>query len=276
MIKLDLPKVSSTAIIFLLLAGSVSAVIIPKLSQPAYAHTFTADESASFLSVIKILQAESKLVQENFALDPTLAQSHAKAIINVVNGNHTFGVLPDEVSENNKRVAADVVKGANALQTAVNSKPPATQADIGTKINYLDGVLQEAITVRVPKAHVNDFAINAQVAKNLVNETLRQYGYAFGISKGNTAPAKSISNFSAFQSAQALSSQSQSVLNQAKSLIPKNETSAAMLSSTSKVATDIAQLKSGIDAKLPYQRIVSLVENTIYPDVNTAFHLKNK
>ncbi|HZC20823.1 MAG TPA: hypothetical protein VE223_04185 [Nitrososphaeraceae archaeon] len=276
MIKLDLPKVSSIAIIFLLLAGSVSAAIIPKLSQPAYAHTFTADESASFLSVIKILQAESKLVQENLASNPTLAQAHAKAIVNVVNGNHTFGVLPDEVSENNKRVAADIVKGANALRTAVNSKPSATQADIGTKLNYLDGVLQEAITVRVPKAHVNNFAINAQAVKNLVNETLRQYGYAFGMSKGNTAPASSISNMSAFQSAQALSSQSQSVLSQAKSFIPKNETSAATLSSISKVASDIAQLKGGIDTKLPYQRIASLVQKTVYPDINTAFHLKNK
>ena len=67
MIKLAPPKVKITAIIFLLLAGSVAAALIPKLNQPAYAHTFTGDESASFLSVIRILQAENNLVQTNLA-----------------------------------------------------------------------------------------------------------------------------------------------------------------------------------------------------------------
>ena len=161
--------------------------MIPKLNQPAYAHTFTGDESASFLSVIRILQAENNLVQTNLASNPTLAQEHAKAVIGVVNGNHTFGILPDEVSENNKRVASDVIRGANALQTTVSSKPAPTPADVGAKINYLNGILQEAVTVRVPKSHTINSTIIAQATKNLVNETLRQYGYAFGISKGNTA-----------------------------------------------------------------------------------------
>ena len=157
------------------------------MNQPAYAHTFTGDESASFLSVIRILQAENNLVQTNLASNPTLAQEHAKAVVGVVNGNHTFGILPDEVSENNKRVASDVIRGANALQTTVSSKPAPTPADVGAKINYLNGILQEAVTVRVPKTHTNNSTIVAQATKNLVNETLRQYGYAFGISKGNTA-----------------------------------------------------------------------------------------
>lgn len=57
---------------------------------------------------IKILQAEANLVQSNLASNITLAQDHAKVVVDVVNGNHTFGILPDEVSENNKRVANNV------------------------------------------------------------------------------------------------------------------------------------------------------------------------
>ena len=272
MIKLAPPKVKITAIIFLLLAGSVAAALIPKLNQPAYAHTFTGDESASFLSVIRILQAENNLVQTNLASNPTLAQEHAKAVVGVVNGNHTFGILPDEVSENNKRVASDVIRGANALQTTVSSKPAPTPADVGAKIDYLNGILQEAVTVRVPKSHTINSTIIAQATKNLVNETLRQYGYAFGISKGNTAASSSISNMSAFQSAQALSSQSESMLSQAKSLVPKNQTSIA--TSISKVATDLTQLKNSIDTKRPYDMVSKLVQKTIYSDLNTSFHLK--
>ena len=56
--------------------------------------------------VIKILQAEANLVQSNLASNVTLAQDHANSVVDVVNGNHTFGVLPDEVSENNKRGAS--------------------------------------------------------------------------------------------------------------------------------------------------------------------------
>ena len=273
MVKLVPPKVNSIAIIFILLAGSVAAALIPKLNQPAYAHTFTGDESASFLSVMKILQAENNLVKANLASNPTLAQEHAKAVVKVVNGNHTFGVLPDEVSENNKRVASDIIKGANALQTTVNAKTAPTPADVGAKINYLNGVLQEAVTVRVPKTHVNNSTINAQATKDLVNETLRQYGFAFGVSKGNSAAASSISNMSAFQSAQELASQSQSMLSQAKSLVPKNETS-TMTTSISKVATDLTQLKNSIDTKSPYDTVANLVQKAIYPGLDTAFHLK--
>jgi hypothetical protein len=272
MIKLDPPKVYITAIIFLLLASSITAALIPKLNQPAYAHTFTGDESASFLSVIRILQAENNLVQTNLASNPTLAQEHAKAVVGIVNGNHTFGILPDEVSEDNKRVASDVIRGANALQTTVSSKPAPTSADVGAKINYLNGVLQEAVTVRVPKTHINNFTIIAQATKDIVNETLRQYGYAFGVSKGNTAAASSISNMSAFQSAQALSSQSQSMLSQAKSLVPKNQSSIG--TSISKVASDLTQLKNSIDTKRPYDIVANLVQKTIYPGLNTSFHLK--
>jgi hypothetical protein len=88
---------------------------------------------------------------------------------------------------------------------AVNANPSPTQAvDVGTKINYLNGVLQEAVTARIPNEYINNSTINAQATKDLVNEALRQYGYAFGISKAENVTAAnraSLSNVSAFQSA---------------------------------------------------------------------------
>ena len=117
----------------------------------AYAHTFTGDESASFMSVIKILQAEANLVESNLVSNVTLAQDHAKSVVDVVNGNHTFGVLPDEVSENNKRVAADVIHTANVLQTTVKSKPTPTQTDLKPKVDNLNATLQEAVEVPTSK-----------------------------------------------------------------------------------------------------------------------------
>ncbi len=176
---------STAVIVILLLLGSLSAAITTPFKQVAYAHTFTGDESASFLSVIRILQAEANLVQTNLATNLSLAQEHGKSIVGIVNANHTFGILPDEVSENNKRVAADIVSAANALQNAVKSNPSPTQADVKPKIDNLNATLQEVIAVRVPKEHVGNSTINGEATKDLVNETLRQYGYAFGISSAN-------------------------------------------------------------------------------------------
>jgi len=273
MTKLAPCKVKITAIIFLLLAGFVATALIPKLNQPAYAHTFTGDESASFLSVIRILLAENNLVQTNLASNPTLAQEHAKAVVNIVNGNHTFGILPDEVSENNKRVASDVIRGANALQTTVSSKPAPTPADVGAKINYLNGVLQEAVTVRVPKAHTINSTIIAQATKNIVNETLRQYGYAFGVANAKGGGQRTITNMSAYQSAQGLASQTHGMLIQAKSVISANATSATK-PAVAKLDVDLSQLKKTIDEKNPYDKVASLVQKTVYPDIDTAFHMK--
>jgi hypothetical protein len=279
MIKLSSSKGIGTIVVFILLAGSISVGLIPKLNQPAYAHTFTSDESASFIAVIKMLQAENNLIKTNLASSPTLAQQHAKAVLSIVNGNHTFGVLPDEVSENNKRVASDITKGVNALQMAVNAKSsPTKAADVNSRIDYLNGVLQEAITVRVPKDHINNSTINAQAIKDLLNETLRQYQFAFGIPNARSAATAThplISNMSAFQSAQAFSSESQAMISYIKSLIPTNKASSALSSSSmSNITADLMGLKNSINSKLPYQNVGNLVQKKIYPNINMSFHLK--
>jgi len=280
----------STAVIVILLLCSLSAAITTPFRQVAYAHTFTGDESASFLSVIRILQAEGNLVRTNLATNLSLAQEQGKSVVGIVNANHTFGVLPNEVSENNRRVAADIVSAANALQTAVKSNPPPTQADVKAKIDNLNATLQEAIAVRVPKDHVSNSTINGEATKDLVNETLRQYGYAFGISsayRGNTSNTNSsasatpgaaqsrntVLNMSAFQSAQALASQAQGMLTETESLLPTNAISATT-STIAKVANDLSQLKNSIDSKSPYGNVASMVQKTIYPDLDGAFRLK--
>ena len=271
-------------IIALLLVGLIASAIIFPSKQIVYAHTFTGDESASFMSVIKILQAEANLVQSNLASNLTLAQDHAKALVDIVKGNHTFGVLPDEVSENNKRVAAGVIHTANALQTAVKSKPtPLT--DLRPKISNLNATLQEAVVVRLPKDAARNSTINALATKDLVNETLRQYSFAFGVANakggsnnetGNPSGVGgqgTITNMSAYQSAQGLASQTQGMQIQAKSVIPTNATSATK-AAVAKLDVDLSQLKKTINQKDSYEKVATLVQKTIYPDIDTAFHLK--
>ena len=258
--------------IFLLLVGSIASAIILPNKPMVYAHTFTGDESASFMSVIRILQAEANLVQSNLVSNATLAQDHAKSIVDIVNGNHTFGVLPDEVSENNKRVAANLIHSANALQTAVKSKPTPTQADLKAKVENFNATLQEAVTVQLPKDTAGNSTISGLAIKDLVNETLRQYGYAFGVANAEGGGHGTITNMSAYQSTQGLASQTHGMLIQAESVIPANATSTTK-AAVAKLDVDLSQLKKTIDEKNPYDKVASLVQKTIYPDIDAAFHL---
>jgi hypothetical protein len=106
-----------------------------------------------------------------------------------------------------------------------------------------------------------------------------QYGVANvkgGSSNNETAKSSvqdipaTIMNMSA--SAQALASQTQGMLFQAKSVVPSNATSATK-AAIAKLSTDLSQLKSIIDEKDPYDKVASLVQKTIYPDA--AFHLRS-
>ncbi|MGC2575036.1 MAG: hypothetical protein WA364_26295 [Candidatus Nitrosopolaris sp.] len=275
----------STAVIVLLLAGLTALEIIAPFKQAAYAHTFTGDESASFLSIIKIMQAEADLVQSNLVSNLTMAQDHAKAVVAVLNGNHTFGVLPDEVSEKNERLATNLGNAANSLQAVVMSEPGPTQADVKMRVDNLNASLKEAVAVRVPKDHLSNFTVNGEVTRNLVNETLRQYGNALGNSGGigenasalansDAAPSQnSVVNMSAYQSAQALASQVQGMVTQTKSLIPANTTSPITFT-IAKVVNDLSQLKNIIDTKSPYSNAADLIEKILYPNLDATFHLK--
>jgi hypothetical protein len=78
---------------------------------------------------------------------------------------------------------------------------------------------------------------------------------------------------SAYQSAQALASQAQGMLTETKSLLPTNATSATT-STVAKAAIDLSQLKNAIDSKSPYGNVASIVQKTIYPDLDGAFRLK--
>jgi hypothetical protein len=271
--KRRIDRIVLRTIIASLIVGLVSSTIISPYRQAAYAHTFTGDESASFMSLIKLLQAEADLVQANLA-NKTLAQDHAKAVVDEINGNHTFGVLPDEVSENNKRVAADVIHAGEALQTAVKSAP-LNPTDVKAKLNNLNSTLQEAVAVRLPQDAPKNFTINLMGTKNLVNETLRQYGYSYGIANSHEAnpSSTSIVNMSAYQTAKSLTSQAQDMFTQAKSLVSSNATSTTKTAMTN-IASDLSQLKNLVDGKSSYEKVATLVHKTVYPDIDKSIGMK--
>src|SRR5919108_2172141 len=107
------------SILTILFAGVISLGAV-FLLKTVYAHTFSGSESAAFLALAKILQADLDLVQSNVASNATLAQAHANAVAEHLGANTT-----KELAERNKLVANELTKAISDLNQTVQSKPAA-------------------------------------------------------------------------------------------------------------------------------------------------------
>jgi hypothetical protein len=252
-------NISRNSILTILFAGVVSIAVVFPL-KAAYAHTFSGGESASFLALVKILQADLGLVQSNIASNATLAQSHASAVAEHLDTNTT-----KELAERNKLVTNDLTKAISDLNQTIQSKPAVDV--VKGKISNINALLQEAITVRVEKTQLTNSTVKGQAVSDIADEALERYREAYGIEEGKSAAGhNTIVNMADYQSAQAIAAKIQEMFNEAKQL---TSTSAAI----TKVGDDLTQFKNYIDSKTPYDRVNSYMEDTLDPDIKAAFKL---
>ena len=248
-----------TSIFAIMFAGIISLGAFSPL-KAVYAHTFSGGESASFLALVKILQADLDLVQSNIASNTTLAQAHASAVAEHLDANTT-----KELAERNKLVTNDLTKAISDLNQTVQSKP-STDVVKG-KINNINALLQEAITVRVEKNQLTNSTVKGQAVSDIADEALERYREAYGIEEGKSAAGhNTIVNMADYQSAKAIAAKAQEMFDEAKQL---TSTSAAI----TKVGDDLTQFKNYIDTKTPYDKVNSYMEDTLDPDIKAAFKL---
>ncbi|MFL6422586.1 MAG: hypothetical protein ACJ71R_03225 [Nitrososphaeraceae archaeon] len=261
-------NISRSSILSILFAGVVSLGVVFPL-KAVYAHTFSGGESAAFLALVKILLADSQLVQSNIASNVTSAQAHANAVAEHLDANTT-----KELVERNKLVANDLTKAISDLNQTVQSKPAPTADVVKGKIKNIDALLEEAITVRVEKNQLSNSTVKGQAISDIIDETLERYREAYGIEEGkSTAGHNNIVNTADYQSAQAIAAKAQEMFNEAKQLIPANELSSTS-SAITKVGNDLSTLKNDIDTKVPYDRVATFANSTITPDLKAAFKLE--
>src|SRR5918911_3222880 len=213
-------NISRNSILVILFAGVVSIAVVFPL-KAAYAHTFSGGESAAFLALVKILQADSHLVQSNIASNATLAQAHANAVTEHLDANTT-----KELAERNKLVANDLTKAMADLNQTVQSNPTPTADVVKGKINNIDALLQEAITVCIEKNQLTNSTVKGQAVSDIADEALERYREAYGIEEGKSAAGhNTIVNMADYQSAQAIAAKAQEMFDEAKQL---TSTSAAI------------------------------------------------
>ena len=252
---------SRNSILAILFAGVISIAVVFPL-KAAYAHTFSGGESAAFLALVKILQADLNLVQSNVASNATIAQDHANAVAEHLDANTT-----KELAERNKLVTNDLTKAISDLNQTIQSKP--TVDVVKGKISNINALLQEAITVRVEKNQLTNSTVKGQAVSDIADEALERYREAYGIEEGKSAAGhNTIVNMADYQSAQAIAAKAQEMFNEAKQL-----TSSTSSAAITKVGDDLTQFKNYIDTKTPYDKVNSYMEDTLDPDIKAAFKL---
>jgi hypothetical protein len=172
---------------YLLLFILVGSFIFP-VSHLAYAHTFSTNESAEFLSLTDQVRAETALVIMNLENNnATLAQAHVEKASSLLDNNTL-----DEIWEVNTRIADSLETGLEQLEGDVTSLASGMQAQqqvpqdriqtINNTVTSLNDILAEALTVRVESEQLNNATTWAMALADLVNVVLNDYGNATGSS----------------------------------------------------------------------------------------------
>ncbi|HJT46971.1 MAG TPA: hypothetical protein VJ729_02225 [Nitrososphaeraceae archaeon] len=274
----------------------------------AYAHTFSENENALFLTLVKQIEAQISLAQNNFHANPKLAEQYASNAIDLLNQydpvvNQTW---TSQISERNSRVANELTSALNSLKSSANSAN--SRNDVKPQIDRINGLLGEAVSSRVPKEALNNSTTHALVLANLANEVYFSYGRALGQSQSSmtnmagmamaekeASPSSMNTNVATVQNNTSTSNTSNMAMNSidiknvteyqtaqalagiAKDVFSKNLKSASP--STVKVANtnienNLNQLKAAIDSKAPFMDVMKIVHIQLHPTLITDYHLQ--
>ena len=141
----------------------------------AFGHTFSPNESASFLSFVDQIQVESELVRTNLAnYSTSLAQEHAKKAGSLLTSNITA-----EIAEENQRVANELTRAINDLRGI--SLSPQHAGSIDQLVSDIDSILGEAESTRIEQEDLENATIQALAFADLVNSILENYGNAYAV-----------------------------------------------------------------------------------------------
>lgn len=252
-------------------------------TKNAYAHSFSGDESASFLAKVQELKVETHLIQQNLS-NQTLVAWHIDKTGEFWSANDT-----KEMAERNQRLSKEIPDGLSSLFAEANSTSP-DAAKVKQIVDALDNSLAEAVTVRVDQTARNNATVNALAIVNVLDEIMEDYGIATGaeedeensggnmsMSEGSNMSESSSSNettativnVAAHQTAQGLTVAAQTMFTDLKAKAPANATD-----SISKLDKGFVDLKQAIDGKASNNNVTAIVHGTLMANMQTAFNLQ--
>jgi hypothetical protein len=288
----------------LLLAGALLAGTV--FTQNAFAHTFSGDESASFLATVEVIKTHLQLVQDDFETNSTNAQEHAEHA-----AEHLSDDLVDEISERNERLGRELPASLADLSESLSNS---TAQQVGQKIANINDLLAETVSVRIESQQMDNVTMQALVIANLADEVLEAYSGAYGVEseehedhgshEGNMTheeetgsaaenmtgdemtmnesdgmamnqsagmnASDTIVDMMHYESAVALASSMQAYYNATlKPLASANDTSAVAA-----LEAGMTDLKSAIQAKEPLADVEVLVHTQVHANLQKAYNLQ--
>ena len=284
----------------LLTSFAITCGIIGSLSfENSFAHNFSLDESAEFLTVVDKIKVESAIVANSSANNnQSSALSHAQYALNTYD-SHTN----HELSEKNERIATELNNTLNQLQDQVKVSSNIDQSQINQIVETITAILDEAISVRIDGDQLNNSTIQALVFADIVNAALQSYGTAFDIgidltnmsninstllirnnSSNNlhnshelqdTPKHMSIVNFSSYESALSFADYAlKKFNNDIKTSIQKNNTKTQNY--LEQLETGLLEFNTAIKNHENPMEVMKIVHTKIHPNLQILFTLKSK
>jgi len=260
----------------------ISTIISSNSQNVAYAHTFSGDESASFLTLIEEISTGSHLIEKELINNATLAQILAENISKLVTSDDF-----EEISEKNKFEAKSLNESLSDLQNSFNStNNKIVPSEIKEKIKNLDDILGEVVSVRIENEQLTNNTVNALVLNDLVGKALQSYGKALGIkSDENSEDHESehaeendgkdikvkIVNQVEYKIAQALFNRSIEKFNELKPLISSN-----MSNLSNSLESSLLQLRNEVDNRKSFEAIDEIIDGQVTPHLESLFKIKIK
>jgi len=255
--------------VMLLLVGSILN------ANNVLGHTFSGDESASFLAGVAMAKLELKLAADQAVSNATNAKEHADHLTEHITANDT-----KEIKERNPRLAADLDNTLKDFVNVIDSESPA-ESEVKDKASNITDILSEVVSARIDKEQLDNVTVKALVVNDLVGESLEHYGSALGMAEeghdeneSNSTASEhtesennetvSIVNEADYQSAQAAVSRAIELYNEIK---PTGD------SNSSQLADSLNLLKSKIDSKSHFDEIDKTVDEKVSPLLNDIFKL---
>ncbi len=279
--KLNMLSLASTLFVMLLIsASSLSSV---------RAHTFSPNESASFLSLVDQIKSALLTIKDDALSNITLANDQGQYARKLLTDNMT-----KELIERNQRIGTELIRMLDSLQN--NSSQ-----NVNTNLTNLNDLLAEAVTVRIEKDQLKNVTVQALAFANDINKILDEYTTALkgdnvssvmnmnmnmntnmitnmnmNVSKNNMssmnmeasdAKQEAIKNIGAYQRARALTEIATERFN--TELKEKSNVTSAV----EQVLKGLDQLKMSIQNKESLLTVMGIVHGLIQPNLQVAFDL---
>lgn len=246
-----------------------------------HAHTFSSNESTSFLSRVDLIKSALVPIKEDVSSNITLAKEQAQYAKSLITENVT-----KELKERNQRITTELISMLDSLQN-ISSK------NLNADLSNLDDILAEAVTVRIERDQLRNTTIQALAFANDINKILDDYTVAVKgrndnlnasmdmskmspmnmnknspMNKTGASNIENIKNLSAYQRANALTDIATNRFN--TELKGKSNVTSAM----EEVAKGLEQLKLSIKDRASVVTVMGIVHGQIHPNLRIAFNLQ--